>query len=140
MSPSCRRPRTAGSAALGLLGVVVIEAPALGSAFSHRARPLLEGGAFVLTSSIVAAYSNVYNKKHFPDVPPVWNVWLQTLSGSLLLLALAVVFERGAPMIWTPRAVGALLYLSILGTAPASSGSSRACRSRSSARSPSSTR
>ena len=110
-------PRTAGSAALGLLGVAVIEAPALGSAFSHRARPLLEGGAFVLTSSIVAAYSNVYNKKHFTDVPPVWNVWLQTLSGSLLLLTLAVLFERGALMNWTPRAVGALLYLSILGTA-----------------------
>ena len=47
----------------------------------------------------------------------MWNVWLQTLSGSLLLLALAAVFERGAPMSWTPRAVGALLYLSILGTA-----------------------
>jgi len=109
--------RTAGSAALGLLGVAVIEAPALATAFSHRARPLLEGGAFVLTSAVVAAYSNVYNKKHFPYVPPVWNVWLQTLSGSLLLLLLAVLFERGAPMSWTPRAVGALLYLSILGTA-----------------------
>ncbi|HEY1251166.1 MAG TPA: EamA family transporter [Thermoanaerobaculia bacterium] len=110
-------PRTAASAGLGLLGVAVIEAPALATVFSHEARALLEGSAFVLTSSVVAAYANVYNKKYFPDVPPVWNVWLQTLSGSLLLLALAAVFEPGAPMHWTPRAVGALLYLSILGTA-----------------------
>jgi drug/metabolite transporter (DMT)-like permease len=109
--------RTTGSAALGLFGVAVIEAPAIASAFSHRARPLLEGGAFVLTSAVVAAYANVYNKKHFPDVPPVWNVWLQTLSGSVLLLVLALVFEPGASLGWTPRAVGALLYLSILGTA-----------------------
>jgi len=109
--------RTAASAALGLLGVAVIEAPALSTVFSHEARSLLEGSAFVLTSSIVAAYANVYNKKYFPDVPPVWNVWLQTLSGSLLLFLLAAVFEPGAPMHWTPRAVGALLYLSILGTA-----------------------
>ena len=110
-------PRTAGSAALGLLGVAVIEAPAMATLFSLEARPLLQGGAFVLTSSIVAAFANVYNKKHFPDVPPVWNVWLQTLAGSIFLLILALVFERGATLHWTPRAVGSLLYLSILGTA-----------------------
>ena len=72
---------------------------------SLEARPLLQGGAFVLTSSIVAAFANVYNKKHFPDVPPVWNVWLQTLAGSIFLLILALVFERGAALHWTPRAV-----------------------------------
>lgn len=109
--------RTAGSAALGLLGVAVIEAPALATLFSHQSRPLLEGGAFVLTSAIVAAYANVYNKKYFPNVPPDWNVWLQTLAGAALLLVLALVFEPGEPLRWTPLSVGALVYLALLGTA-----------------------
>ena len=109
--------RTIGSAALGLLGVAVIEAPALTTLLAGRGRPLLEGGALVLTASIVAAYSNVYIKKHLSDVPADWNVWLETLSGAALLLFLAVVFEPGAPLHWTPRAAGALVYLAVLGTA-----------------------
>jgi drug/metabolite transporter (DMT)-like permease len=110
-------PRKIGSAALGLVGVVVIEAPALATLFAAQDRPLLVGSAFVLTSSVVAAYSNVYNKKYFPNVAPVWNVWLQTLAGSVLILLLAVAFEPGAPMRWTPISVGALVYLALLGTA-----------------------
>jgi drug/metabolite transporter (DMT)-like permease len=110
-------PRRVGSAALGLLGVAVIEAPALATLFSTHSQALLQGSAFVLAASIVAAFSNVYNKKHFPGVAPVWNVWLQTLAGSALLLSLAAAFEPGRTLRWTPQSVGALLYLSILGTA-----------------------
>jgi len=66
---------------------------------------------------LVAAYSNVYVKKHLAAVPAVWQTWLQLLSGSSLLLALAAVFEPHAAMRWTPPAIGSLLYLSILGTA-----------------------
>jgi drug/metabolite transporter (DMT)-like permease len=109
--------RTAASAALGLSGVAVIEAPALATLFSRETRPLLAGGALVLLASLVAAYANVYNKKHLPTVPPAWNVWLQTLAGSALLLALAAVFEPGAPIRWTPSSAGALVYLAVLGTA-----------------------
>ena len=50
-------------------------------------------------------------------MPPVWNVWLQTLAGSALLLALAAAFEPGAVMRWTPSSVGALVYLALFGTA-----------------------
>jgi drug/metabolite transporter (DMT)-like permease len=109
--------RTAGSAALGLLGVAVIEAPALATLFSATTRPLLAGSALVLFASLVAAYANVYNKKYLSTVPAVWNVWLQTLSGSSLLLLLAAVFEPRAALRWTPSSVGALLYLAVLGTA-----------------------
>ncbi len=109
--------RTAASAGLGLLGVAVIEASALATLFSGETRPVLIGGALVLVSSLVAAYANVYNKRYLAAVPPAWNVWLQTLAGSALLLALAAGFERGAPMRWTPSSVGALVYLALLGTA-----------------------
>ena len=109
--------RTAAAALLGLGGVMVIESPALGNLLSHQTRPMLVGSGLALCASLVAAFANVYNKKYLSDVPPVWNTWLQTLSGSTLLLALAAVFEPGAALRWTPMSVGALLYLSILGTA-----------------------
>ncbi len=109
--------RTAASAILGLGGVMVIESPALANLLSHQTRPMLVGSGLALCASLVAAFANVYNKKYLSDVPPVWNTWLQTLSGSTLLLALAAAFEPGATLRWTPTAIGALLYLSILGTA-----------------------
>ena len=108
---------TAGSALLGVAGVAVIEAPAVASLVAGRTGPLVAGSALVLLASLVAAYANVYNKKYLSAVRPVWNVWLQTLSGSALLLALAAGFERGADLRWTPSSAGALLYLAILGTA-----------------------
>lgn len=109
--------RAALSAGLGLLGVAVIEAPAVASLFSSQTRLRFAGTALMLLASLVAAYANVFNKKHLPKVPPAWNVWLQTLAGSALLLLLAAVFEPGAPMRWTPTSMGALAYLAILGTA-----------------------
>lgn len=108
--------KTAASAALGLLGVAVIEAPALTTLFSIQTRPLLAGSALILLASLTAAYANVFNKKHLSNVPAAWNVWLQTLSGSVLLLFLAALFERGAPLRWTPTSVSALVYLSVFGT------------------------
>jgi len=109
--------RTAGSALLGVAGVAVIEAPAVASLVSGRTGPVVAGSALVLLASLVAAYANVYNKKYLSAVPPAWNVWLQTLSGSAVLLALAAGFERGAPLRWTASSAGALLYLAVLGTA-----------------------
>jgi len=109
--------RTAGSAILGLGGVAVIEAPALATLFSGKTRPLLLGSALVLVASLVAAFANVYNKKYLSAVPPVWNVWLQTLAGSVFLLALAGAFEPGSVMRWTPGSIGALVYLAVFGTA-----------------------
>lgn len=110
--------RIAVSAALGLAGVAVIEAPALFTLLSGSIdRAMLEGGVLILTSSVVAAYANVYNKKKLNGVAPDWNTWLQTLSGSALLLALAAAFEPAARLVWTPRSVFALLYLALLGTA-----------------------
>jgi drug/metabolite transporter (DMT)-like permease len=109
--------RTVLSAGLGILGVAVIEAPAVASLFSSQTRLRVAGSALILLASLVAAYANVFNKKHLPDVPPAWNVWLQTLAGSTLLLLLAAVFEPGAPLRWTPASTGALFYLAVFGTA-----------------------
>ena len=109
--------RTLASAALGLAGVGVIEANALARVFSAETRPLLAGGVLMLVASLVAAYANVLTKKHLHGVAPVHNVFGQTVVGSVMLLALAAAFERGAAVRWTPSSAGALVYLALFGTA-----------------------
>ncbi len=109
--------RTVLSACLGLFGVAVIEAPALAVAFSRETRPLLAGGALVLTSALVSGYANVVNKKHLGGVSAFTNVWGQTLVGSAFLLAASFAFERGASLRWTPASAGSLVYLAVIGTA-----------------------
>jgi drug/metabolite transporter (DMT)-like permease len=105
------------AAALGLAGVAVIEAPALGRLFSSPAGHLAAGGSLVLVSAVVSAYANVLNKRSFARVPPVVNVWLQTLVGSAFLLLGAGILEKGAPARWSASALAALTYLAIFGTA-----------------------
>ena len=109
--------RTVLSACLGLFGVAVIEAPELVEAFSLGTGPLLTGGSLVLASAVVSGYANVINKKHLGGVSPFTNVWGQTLVGSAFLLAASFLFERGAPVRWTPSSSGALVYLAVIGTA-----------------------
>jgi drug/metabolite transporter (DMT)-like permease len=109
--------RAAASAALGLIGVAIIEAPSLLRLASGATGKRALGSALILLAALVAAYSNVYVKKHLAAVPAVWQTWLQLLSGSSLLLVFAAVFEPHATLRWTPSAIGSLLYLSILGTA-----------------------
>jgi drug/metabolite transporter (DMT)-like permease len=109
--------RALAASALGLIGVGVIQGPAVVAALSARPGPLLIGGLCVLGSSVSSAVANVLNKKHFGGVSPYQNVWGQTLVGSIFLCALAVLFERGAPIHWTLASVSALLYLTVFGTA-----------------------
>jgi len=110
-------PRTLLAASLGLLGVGVIEGPAVARAFEAGFGPLIAGGGLVLGSAIVSGYSNVLVKKHLGAVSPARNVWGQTLVGSGFLLLCAAALERGQPSHWTASAVGALLYLALFGTA-----------------------
>ncbi len=110
-------PRTVGASVLGLAGVGVIQGPAAVHALSAEAGPLFAGGLLVLGSAVVSGYANVLNKKQFAAVSPYQNVWGQTLVGSAFLFALALLFERGATLHWTPGAVFALVYLALFGTA-----------------------
>ena len=107
--------RTIAAAALGLGGVAVIEAPAIAHLSSSRG--LVAGGALMCGAAIVSAYSNVLNKRSFAGISPVFNVWGQTLVGSIALLAAAALLERGAPVRWSAGAFAALAYLAIFGTA-----------------------
>lgn len=109
--------KAVAAAVLGLAGVGVIEAPALARLVSSPGGPLAAGGTLVLASAVVSAYANVLNKKSLSRVPPVLNVWGQTLVGSVVLLLAAGILEKGAPAVWTRSAVLSLAYLAIFGTA-----------------------
>ena len=109
--------KAVAAAALGLAGVGLIEAPALGRLFSSPVAHVAAGGSLVLGSAVVSAYANVLNKKSLAGVPPVFNVWGQTLVGSVFLLLGARILEKGAPVRWTPSALLSLAYLAIFGTA-----------------------
>ena len=57
-------------------------------------RILVAGGTLVLGSAVVSAYANVLNKKSLSKVPPVLNVWGQTLVGSIFLFLGALTLLR----------------------------------------------
>ncbi len=110
-------PRTVSAIGLGLAGVAIIEAPAAASALRGDTGPLFTGGLLMLASAFVSAYANVLVKQRLGRVAPTMNVWGQTLSGSIVLIAAAALLERGSAFRWTPTAVWALAYLVIFGTA-----------------------
>ncbi|MBJ6761387.1 EamA family transporter [Myxococcaceae bacterium JPH2] len=102
------------AAGLGLAGVVVLQHTQLGS-LSMSGTALL-GGLFTLVAAAVVAVANVLVRQHMSHVPPHVLTFGQTLSSGVLLLGAAALFEQGQPSHWTPRAIGALLYLALGGT------------------------
>lgn len=109
--------RAVAASVLGLLGVGVIQGPDAAAALHGAPGPLLAGGLLVLGSSVVSAIANVLNKRYFASVSPDRNVWIQTSVGTAFLAALALSFEKGAPLRWTESSVFALFYLAVCGTA-----------------------
>ncbi len=108
--------RVAASAAMGFAGVAVIEAPAAAALLAPAHGRLVAGGSLVFAAAVASAYANVLNKKFLSRVPPLVNVWGQTLVGSAVLLLAAATLEAGAPARWTPSAFASLGYLALFGT------------------------
>lgn len=107
-------PAKLASAALGIAGVAVLQAPHLGAI--ERSGPLLLGSALIVLASIVVALANVLVRKHLGALTPVVMTAGQTAVGAAVLVLGAAVLEAGAPGAFTPRAVSALLYLAMFGT------------------------
>ncbi len=102
------------SAALGVLGIAVLQFPALASV---QLAPGVAVALFLpLGAAISSALGNVWQKRYLRDVPLSINLWTQTLVGSAVLLIMHFCLEPSEVGRWTPRAVGALLYLAIPGT------------------------
>lgn len=103
------------SAALGIGGVVVLQLPHLGGV--EGTRLLLAGSGLMIAASMVAAFANVLVRRHMLAVPPLATTAGQSAIGAVALGAASLLLETGVPGAFTPRAVGALLYLAAFGTA-----------------------
>src|SRR5262249_37723384 len=106
-------PVHVASAALGVLGIAVLEAPALGLQLAPGV-----GVALVLPlgAAISSALGNVLQKRWLSSVPLSANLWMQTLMGAALLLSMHFALEGGASAHWTAKASAAVVYLAVLGT------------------------
>jgi drug/metabolite transporter (DMT)-like permease len=107
------RPRAAIGAVLGFLGVAVI--------FSEDFRKLggehvLFGCSFLLLSPTVSAISSVAIKRWGSGIHPVSLAAVPMGVCSLVMTALALVFERDRPVAWSAATVGSLVYLAVAGS------------------------
>lgn len=109
------RLSTVASAALGVVGVGVLERPHLASLATSP--HLVLGSALVVTASIVVALANVLVRRHLVAVSPLVMTAGQTAVGAVALLLAAALAERGAPVTLTRSAVAAVLYLAVFATA-----------------------
>ncbi len=104
----------AGSALLGILGILLLEAPLIAPVTLNRDVALAM--LLPLGSSICAALAGVLQKKHLRLVPVAVNLWIQATIGAGVLLSLHLLLGTTQTANWTPRAFAALLYLALPGT------------------------
>jgi len=106
-----------GAAAVGFLGVGIMQGPGLG----HLAlsSTVVVGSALALLSPLCSAVGNVVMKRQLTRVDPVVNLCAQLFVGAVILLALSGLTEGGAVAHWNARSVSAVLYLAVIGTAVA---------------------
>jgi drug/metabolite transporter (DMT)-like permease len=108
-------PAKIAAAVLGTAGVAVLQAPALrGASFAANAAV---GGGLIVAAAFVIALANVLIRRALTQVPPVVLTCIQVLAGSVLLALVAVALERDRTPVWSPRALGAVAYLAVFGTA-----------------------
>jgi drug/metabolite transporter (DMT)-like permease len=118
-------PRSAIFAMLCALGASAIFAMlcALGAIaylfnFSLRtdARSTL-GGAMILLAVVSSGLSAVLAKRELRHVDPVVSTGMQLVIGGAGLYLISLFLEGGQPSEWNPRAIAALLFLALIGSA-----------------------
>lgn len=102
--------------AFGLAGVVLIASQALASPGPDAAA----GATLALMASGGASIGSVLFKRVEAPVSVLTITAWQLLLGSLPLLALSAIVERGVRVTWNIQFAGALLFLALVGTALAS--------------------
>ncbi|MCL8206869.1 MAG: DMT family transporter [Actinomycetia bacterium] len=109
-----REPMTVTKAiglGLGFLGMVAASGQAL--ALRHAG----DGVAVGLLSAVTWAAGTVYVKAVQDRVSAVWLMAVQFTLGGLVLTPLALLVDRGQPVVWSWTLVGSLAYASLAGVA-----------------------
>ena len=75
------------------------------------------GGAMILLAVVSSGLSAVLAKRELKDVDPVVSTGLQLVIGGAGLYLISILVERGQPTDWNVRAIIALLFLALIGSA-----------------------
>jgi len=108
------RLRSGIGAIVALAGIVVIFSEDLASVAGPGATT---AAAVLLISPVVSSISSVCVKRWGAGVHPVSLAAVPMAIATVVMGAIAWIFERDAKITWTPATVGALLYLSLFGSA-----------------------
>jgi drug/metabolite transporter (DMT)-like permease len=95
----------------GILALLYTDVPLSGNT--------LLGALGVLAATLVSAWSVVFAKKRLHDLDTVFATGVQMLIGAIGLLWATWAFEKHKPVSWTGPAIGALVFLAIVGSATA---------------------
>lgn len=108
------RPRAGLCALVAFAGVVLIFSEDLAKIGGpHTA---FAASVFML-SPFVSAVSSVLVKKWGAAIHPISLSAMPMAVATVVMTAMALLFERHRPIVWTRESVGALLYLAIVGSA-----------------------
>jgi len=99
---------------LGFAGVAVIFSDDLALLGGEQVR---RAALVILVSPLVSAIATVAVKKWGTGVHPLSVSAVPMLFTGVVMGALALLFERGRPVVFDARSVGAILYLAVLGSA-----------------------
>jgi drug/metabolite transporter (DMT)-like permease len=75
------------------------------------------GGAMILLAVVSSGLSAVLAKRELKDVDPVVSTGLQLVIGGSGLYLISLLIESGQPSDWNMRAIAALLFLALIGSA-----------------------
>jgi len=108
------RIRAGIGAIVAFLGVVVIFSEDL----AKIGGPKTEFAAAVfLLSPLVSSLSSVFVKKWGAGIHPISLAAMPMALATLVMTALALLFERHRPIEWTVTSIGSLAYLAVCGSA-----------------------
>lgn len=102
---------------LGFLGVLSLSAPSLGQSGGSATT----GALLAVSCSLAAAVASVWMKMLRPGRQILALTGWQLLAGGLVLLAVSAFWETGPPTRWSAQFVLILAFLSLGGTAAATS-------------------
>ncbi len=98
---------------LGFGGIVVL----VGSSGQISGGPALLAAVLLALMTLGWAIAAIVMSRTLTDVQPIPAVALGTATGGVVLVPLALLeIVTGRPVTWTPSAVGAVLYLALIGS------------------------